>query len=120
MRAIVQKQYGGVDVLELADVEVPTPETDEVLVKVRVAGVNDWDLGLLLGSPFFMRFFIGWFRPKISIIGCEMAGEVEAVGDEVTRFKPGNKVYCDLSYGRFGAYAEYVCVKESEAGAYAH
>ena len=111
MRAIVQSKYGSIDDLQLREVDKPTPGPDEVLVKVHAAGVNDWDLGLLYGKPIFMRLFIGLFRPKIPIIGCEIAGVVEAVGAEVRRFKVGDKVYGDLSDSRFGGYAEFVSVK---------
>lgn len=114
MRAIVQKKYGGLEVFQIAEVEKPTPKDDEVLVRVHAAGVNDWELGLMAGRPLFMRLFIGLFRPKIRIPGCEVAGVVEAVGQDVTRFQPGKKVYSDLSYGKFGAFADYVCVKQSE------
>ena len=114
MRAIVQKKYGGTEVFQLAEVDRPEPKDNEVLVKVHAAGVNDWELGLMAGKPLFMRIFIGLFRPKIKIPGCEIAGVVESVGQDVSRFLPGKKVYCDLSYGAFGGFADYVCVKESE------
>jgi len=114
MRAIIQKKYGGLEVFQLQEVDKPQPKDDEVLVRIHAAGVNDWELGLMAGKPLFMRIFIGFFRPKIRIPGCEIAGVVESIGENVTRFSIGKKVYCDLSYGRFGAFADYVCVKESE------
>jgi len=100
MRAIVQHKYGPPEQLSLREVDTPSPKAGEVLVKIHAAGVNDWDLGLLYGKPIFMRLFIGLFRPKIAIIGCE-----------VTRFKPGDRVYGDLSDSRFGGYAEFVSVR---------
>ena len=111
MRAIVQHKYGPPEQLSLREVDTPSPKAGEVLVKIHAAGVNDWDLGLLYGKPIFMRLFIGLFRPKIAIIGCEIAGVVEQIGSEVTRFKPGDKVYGDLSDSRFGGYAEFVSVR---------
>ena len=80
-------------------------------MKIHAAGVNDWDLGLLYGKPVFMRLFIGLLRPKIAIIGCEIAGVVEQIGSEVTQFKPGDKVHGDLSDSHFGGYAELVSVR---------
>ena len=111
MRAIVQHKYGPPEQLSLREVDTPSPKAGKVLVKIHAAGVNDWDLGLLYGKPIFMRLFIGLFRPKIAIIGCEIAGVVEQIGSEVTRFKPGDKVYGDLSDSRFGGYAEFVSVR---------
>ena len=114
MKAIVQRGYGGPEVLRLEEVEKPVPATDEVLVKIHAIGVNDWDLGLMQGTPYLMRLYIGLFRNKIPTPGVEIAGVVETVGEEVTRFAAGKKVYSDLSYGKFRGYAEYVCVKETE------
>ncbi len=114
MKAIIQRGYGGLEVLQLAEVEKPVPAADEVLVKVQAVGVNDWDLGLMQGTPLLMRLYIGLFRNKIPTPGVEIAGIVESSGEEATRFAAGKKVYSDLSYGKFRGYAEYVCVKETE------
>lgn len=117
MHAMTFRKYapaGDFSQLKLEQVEIPTPGPDEVLVGVKAAAINDWEPGLLTGKPIFMRVFLGLFRPKakIRIIGCDMSGTVEAVGSAVKRFRPGQKVYSDLSDSGFGAFAEYVCVPE--------
>lgn len=121
MRAMIFRKYapaGDFSQLRLEEVDKPNPAPDEVLVKIHSAAINDWELGLLTGTPVFMRIFIGLFRPKakVRIIGCDMAGVVEAIGSDVTRFKVGQKVYSDLSDTGFGAFADYVCVPEKSLG----
>ncbi len=91
----------------------PVPNDDEVLVKVHATSVNDWDWGLMRGKPFMIRLLSGLLKPKVKILGVDVSGEVEAVGKDVTRFQPGEKVYGDLSECGFGGFAEYVCAKES-------
>ncbi|NIM51896.1 MAG: zinc-binding dehydrogenase [Gemmatimonadales bacterium] len=113
MKAVVMERYGTPDVLELRDVAKPTPKADEVLVRVHAASVNDWDWGLLQGTPFVNRMFSGLFRPKVRIIGCDIAGRVEAVGGDVKGFEPGDEVYGDLCMSGFGAFAEYACAPET-------
>lgn len=112
MKAIVNVTYGSPDVLKLTEVETPSPMPNEVLVKVCAAAVNAYDWHMLRADPFFVRFFAGFFRPKRTILGADVAGIVESVGAEVTRFKPGDEVYADTSSGRSGSFAEYVCVRE--------
>ena len=113
MKAIVMDRYGTPDVLELRDVAKPTPKTGEVLVCVHAASVNDWDLGLLTGTPFVNRTISGLFMPKVKIIGSDIAGRVGAVGGNVKAFAPGDEVYGDLCMSGFGAFAEYVCAPEA-------
>lgn len=108
MRAIVARQYGSPDVLRFEEVEVPTPEADEVLVSVRAAGVNAADWHLLRADPPLVRLMAGVLRPNDPIQGADVAGVVEAVGDAVTRFEPGEAVFGDLSASGRGAFAEYV------------
>lgn len=103
------KSYGTPDVLQLQDVARPTPKADEVLVRVHAASVNDWDWGMLRGTSFLIRVLNGLFTPKVRIIGCDIAGRVEAVGEDVKAFQPGDEVYGDLSMSGFGAFAEYAC-----------
>lgn len=112
MQAIIQHRYGTPDDLRLMEVEIPVPKHNEVLVRIHAAAVNDWELGLLEGKPLFMRLFLGLFRPKVKIMGCEIAGVIESVGGDNSKFKPGDKVYGDLSASGFGAFAEYVCARE--------
>ena len=107
MKAIVYRCYGSADVLELEDIEKPTPADDEVLVKVVAAAVNPLDWHYMRGSPYLMRLGTGIGAPKYTRLGVDFAGTVEAVGSKVTRFKPGDEVFG----GGRGAYAEYVTVR---------
>lgn len=113
MRAFVFTEYGSPDVLRLREVATPVPEDDEVLIEVRAASVNDWDWSLVRGEPFTIRLLNGLFRPRNTIPGVDVAGRVEAVGAKVTKFRPGDEVYGDLSESGFGGFAEYVCASES-------
>ena len=102
-------RYGTPDVLQLRDVEKPTPKADEVLVRVRAASINDWDWGLLHGASFVNRLVSGLLRPKVRILGCDIAGQVAAVGGDVRAFAVGDEVYGDLCASGFGAFAEFAC-----------
>lgn len=112
MKAFVRDRYGAVDVLELRDVPKPVPRAHQVLVRVLAASLNDWDWGMLRGSPE-NRLLGGLLSPRVHILGCDIAGRVEAVGEAVTAFEPGDEVYGDLSGSGFGAFAEYVCAPEA-------
>lgn len=111
MKAIVFTRYGSPDVLELKEVERPTPKDDEVLVRVHAASLNDWDCGALDGTSFVNRLIFGLLSPKKQILGSDIAGRIEAVGKNVLQFRPGDEVFGDLS-GRWGGFAEYVCAHE--------
>jgi NADPH:quinone reductase-like Zn-dependent oxidoreductase len=111
MHAIVYRCYGSPDVLALEELPKPTPEDDEVLVKVRAAAVNPLDWHYMRGSPYIMRLSSGIGAPESPRMGVDFAGTVEAVGKNVTRFKPGDDVFG----GRDGAFGEYVVVRESRA-----
>ncbi|MDJ0676938.1 MAG: NAD(P)-dependent alcohol dehydrogenase [Calothrix sp. MO_167.B42] len=113
MKAIVLNKYGQSDVLQLQEVEKPIPKDDEVLVKVHATSVNDWDWCLMRGTPFYIRLLCGLLKPKIQIPGAEIAGRVEVVGGNVTKFQLGDAVYGDISESGFGGFAEYVCVPEN-------
>jgi NADPH:quinone reductase-like Zn-dependent oxidoreductase len=114
MKAVVYTKYGPPEVLKYKDVSKPVPKDDEVLVKIHAACVNDWDYGNMIGKPFINRMIIGMTRPKrAKILGCDIAGKVEAVGRNVKKFKPGDEVFGDLSDHGFGAFAEYVCAPEN-------
>ena len=110
MKAIVQRDYGPpLEVLRLEDVDEPQPGEREVLVRVRAAGVNALDWHLVTGVPTIMRLAgNGFRRPKRSGVGRDVAGVVEAVGEDVTRFVPGDEVFGWCS----GAFAELVCTRE--------
>jgi len=112
MKAIVYTEYGSPDVLQLKEVEKPTPKVDEVLVKVQAASLNAGDWHALRGTPFLQRLESGFPKPKNPILGADVAGRVEAVGGNVKSFQPGDEVYGDLYWCGFGAFAEYVCVPE--------
>lgn len=111
MRAVVYDRYGPPEVLRLAEVARPWPRDDEVLVRVRASTVNRTDCGFRDPTPFFVRFFSGLRRPRRQILGSEFAGEVEAVGAAVTQFARGDPVF-GVNADRFGAHAEFVCVRE--------
>jgi len=113
MKAIVLTKYGSPADLELREVEKPIPKDNEVLIKVHAASVNDWDLGLVTGKPSYIRLFNGFRTPKTKIPGVDVAGRIEAVGNNLKKFKPGDAVYSDLSECGFGAFAEYVCAPEN-------
>ena len=109
MKAIVYRRNGSPDVLEYEEIEKPVPGDKEVLVKVRAASINPLDWRLMRGLPAVLRPLFGMGRPKLERAGVDVAGEVEAVGGKVTRFKPG-----DLVFGACkGAFAEYGCAAES-------
>ena len=109
MRAVVCDRYGPPDVLRLEDVERPVAEEDQVLVRVRATTVNRTDAGVRSAEFFISRFFTGLLRPKNRIPGIEFAGEVEAVGAEVTEFAVGDHVF---GVTGAGAHAEFVCIRE--------
>ncbi len=113
MRAIVRERYGGSEVLDLREVDVPTPAPTEVLVRVRASSVNMADVDYLLGRPWMTRMATGLREPRAKIPGIDMAGEVESVGPDTSRFKPGDRVYGDLFDVGSGAWAEYVTVPET-------
>jgi NADPH:quinone reductase-like Zn-dependent oxidoreductase len=109
VKAIVQDVYGSADVLQLRDVPKPAPAADEVLIRVRAAGVDQGVWHLMTGMPYLVRLFgFGLTKPKVPVRGREVAGVVEAVGTEVTRFQPGDEVYGTCE----GSFAEFVCAKE--------
>jgi len=114
MKAVVNHVYGSPDVLKLEEVAKPSPKDDEVLVQVHAASVNAADWHLLRGKPFLVRLVVGGLlKPKNTILGAAVAGQVEAVGSNVTQFHPGDEVFGDVSGSGFGAFAEYVCVPEN-------
>lgn len=112
MKAAIHERYGPPEVVELREVERPVPTADQVLVRVRAASVNRADLDGLKPRPSFIRPFIGFRAPRNTSVGIDVAGIVEAVGPDVTRFSPGDQVFADtFTYG-VGAFAEYVCAPE--------
>ena len=113
MKAIVRTRYGSTDMLELKEIEKPAPKDDQVLVKVQAVSINVADLHLLQGDPFMLRFIVyGFPKPKNTILGADIAGQVAAVGRHVKQFQPGDAVFGDVSQGGWGGLAEYVAVPE--------
>src|SRR4029077_10672708 len=109
MKAVRYHRYGSPDVLECEEIEKPTPEDHEVLIKVRAASLNPFDCHLVRGRPTIFRIMMCVRKPKITKLGVDVAGQVEAVGKNVTEFKPG-----DEGFGMCrGAFAEYACTSES-------
>ena len=136
MKAAVRHEYGPPDVLKVEEVQKPAPRDDEVLIRVHAASVNLGDWEILTADPLYItvlaRIFgpkprhdpissndggaparkSGLFRPKYKILGIDIAGRLQAVGRNVTQFRPGDEVFGDCSVAGFGAFAEYVCVPE--------
>jgi NADPH:quinone reductase-like Zn-dependent oxidoreductase len=108
MKAISYTEYGPPDVLQVTEVPTPTPKDDEVLIRIRAASVNPLDWHYLRGTPYLMRIQSGLRKPKAARLGVDVAGQVEAVGKNVTQFQPGDQVFGAAE----GAFAEYVCASE--------
>lgn len=111
MKAIIAPKYGGPEVLKLRDIETPSPKPNEVLVNVRAASLNAADFEILRGA--WSARFLSPLRPKHKIPGSDVTGPVEAVGEDVTEFQPGDNVVGDLFMYGHGAFAEYVCAPET-------
>ena len=112
MKAIVLTKYGLKDVLHLKEVAKPTPKDNEVLIKIHATAVNDYDWSLMRGKPYLYRLMFGLVSPKKQIPGMELAGTIEAVGENARSFKVGDAVYGDISEYGFGSFAEYICINE--------
>ena len=112
MKAIVYTEYGSPDVLQLKEVEKPTPKEDEVLVKIHAASANAADWHLMRAEPFLARLENGLLKPKNTKLGADVAGRIEAVGRNVTQFQAGEEVFGGMPLNELGGFAEYVCAKE--------
>ena len=112
MKAIVQNGYGSAEVLKLAEVDKPAVKDGEVLVGVRATSINAGDYFSMRGSPWLIRFSVGFPRPKNYILGWDVAGTVEAVGNGVTGLRPGDEVFGAVA----AAFAEYACAPEGVFG----
>ena len=115
MKAVVYEKYGPPsEVLQLKEVEKPTPKDNEVLVKIYAASINDGDKSMIKGRPIFIRLAgFGLLKPKHTIPGGDIAGQVEAVGRNVKQFQPGDEIFGDIGACGHGAFAEYVSVPEN-------
>ena len=116
MKAIIFNNYGGPEVLEYVDLPKPTPNASEVLVKIQAASLNAADWHIMRGKPYFMRLTFGLTKPKYNRFGCDMAGVIEAVGEDVKDFQRGDEVLADVSgdFQGFGACSEYLCIKADQ------
>ena len=112
MKALVHDEYGGPEVLRLDELPIPQPGPDKVLVRVRAASINEWDAGVMAGTPMGNRTS-GLRRPARRTLGSDVAGVVESVGPAVAGLQPGDAVFGDLSGCGFGAFAEYACAPQS-------
>lgn len=110
MKAYTKSRYGGPEVLQIEEVDMPLIKPDQVLVRISANSVNPADWHILRGKPFFARFTTGLFKPKARIPGADFSGIVEVVGDQVTQFKAGDRVFGETLEG--GAFAEYAAVPE--------
>src|SRR5450759_758917 len=119
MKAVVCTKYGPPEVLQIREVEKPAPKDDEVLIKIYATAVTASDIfirGSQIPIQFWipMRLMLGLIKPRKSIIGLVLAGEIESAGKKVKRFKPGDQVYGLTGFG-LGAYAEYKCMQETDS-----
>lgn len=112
MKAVIYTQYGSPDVLELKEVNKPEPKENEVLIKIHATSINASDNEFLRGTPFYVRMW-GLFKPKINILGSDIAGTIEEVGKNVTQFTPCDEVFGDI-FETWGGFAEYVCASEND------
>ncbi len=112
MKAIECTKYGSPDFLKLVEIEKPTPKENEVLIKIHATSVTSGDARIRRADPFIIRFIFGWKKPRKSVLGVVVAGEIEAVGKAVTNFNVGDQVFGSAGMN-FGAHAEYVSVSEN-------
>jgi NADPH:quinone reductase-like Zn-dependent oxidoreductase len=113
MKAIIQNQYGGPEVLRLADVNKPQPGPKDVLIQIMASSITTADSMMMTGKPYIGRLMLGLTKPKHPITGTGFAGVIEAIGDEVTAYQVGDEVFGE-SIVTFGAQAEYICLPESD------
>ena len=114
MKTIEFTRYGSPDYLKFKEIEIPTPDAHEVLVRIHATSINSWDWELLHATPFANRLMFGLFRPKkLKTLGFDIAGRVAAIGSAVNKIRVGDEVYGDLSASEWGGFAEYVSTPEN-------
>jgi NADPH:quinone reductase-like Zn-dependent oxidoreductase len=114
MKAAVYTQYGPPEMVQLSEVDKPVAKDNEVLIKISASTVNRTDCGFRSANYFIVRFWSGLIRPKNPVLGCEFAGVIEAIGKNVTLFKPGDKVF-GYNDTKFGGHAEYMTMAEDDS-----
>jgi len=114
MKAVVFTRYGSPDVLNLADIPTPTPRDTELLVRIHTTTVSPVDCSFRAGDPFITRFYLGLRRPKKTVLGTALAGEVVALGKDVSQFQPGDQIFAAPADGT-GAHAQYICLPAAGA-----
>ena len=110
MKAVICTKYGTPEVVQIKEVPKPSPKDNEILIKIHATSVTSGDARIRRADPFIIRLIFGWKKPRKSILGVVVAGEVEAVGKKVRKFKVGDQVFGSSGMG-FGAHANYVAVK---------
>lgn len=113
MKAVIAERYGNPEVLQIKNVEKPTPKSNEVLIRIQATSITAASTSMREGTPYFGRLFIGLTKPNIKTPGTDLSGVIETVGSEVTNFKPGDKVMAETGLN-CGAYAEYICLASDE------
>ncbi|PHR27609.1 MAG: NAD(P)-dependent alcohol dehydrogenase [Fluviicola sp.] len=113
MKAVIAERYGSPDVLQIKNVEKPTPKSNELLIRISATSITAASTFMREGKPYFGRLFLGLTKPKVKTPGTDLSGIVEAVGTEVTNFKPGDQVMAETGLN-CGAYAEYICIPSDE------
>jgi NADPH:quinone reductase-like Zn-dependent oxidoreductase len=114
MKAATRNKYGGPEVISIRDIDIPTPKDNEVLIRVHATTVNRTDCGILWADPFIVRLFTGLTRPKSLVTGTDFAGQIEAVGSQVSSFQVGDRVF-GFDDGGQGTHAEYVALAQDKA-----
>ena len=113
MKAVIVNNYGGPQVLEVKNIEKPTPKANEVLIKIKATSITAASTMMRKGKPYFGRLFLGLTKPKIKTPGTDLSGVIESIGAEVVNFKIGDQVMAETDLN-FGAYAEYICIADDE------